>query len=108
MVLREGNVRIKGGGGETVKRRAGEELLGVARRLKPQLSAFERSARKFHKLLEPEVSDADVETMATPEADVLASLECLVNSDLEPVLTKIAEVEAYFRVRRPRRGRRGP
>jgi hypothetical protein len=106
MVLREGDVRIKGGASETAKRRAGEELLGVTRRLKPELAALKRSARRYHKLLDPEVSDGEVEVLATPEADLLGSLECLVNSDLEPVVRKLGEVEAYFRRRRSRRKRK--
>jgi hypothetical protein len=100
-------VRIKGGGGDTAKRRAGDELLGVARRLKPELRALTRSARRYHRLLDPEVSDDEVELLASPEADLLGSLECLLNSDLAPVVRKLAEVEAYFRGRRSRRKRSG-
>lgn len=103
--VNEGKVRIKGGAGETAKERAGEELLGVARRLKPELVALRRSARRYHQLLDPEVSDREIEVLATPEADLLGSLECLVNSDLEPVVKKLYEVEAYFRRRRSQRDR---
>ena len=88
------------------KRRAGEELLGVALRLKPELAALKRSARRYHQLLDPEVSDREIEVLATPEADLLGSLECLVNSDLDPVVSKLSEVEAYFRGSRSRRQRR--
>ena len=98
-------VRSEGGRGETAKRRAGEELLGAARRVKPELVALGRSARKYHRLLDPEVSAGEIERLTTPEADLLGSLECLVNSDLEPVVKKLSEVEAYFRGRRSRRKR---
>ena len=96
---RGGPARRRGRGGqagtrrESAKRLAAEELLRRARSLRPQLAALDRSARGYHKLLETEVSSAEIEAMATPEAELLGSLECLLNSDLEPVSQKLAELE---------------
>lgn len=92
---------------KAAKRRAAEELLRHARKLKPQLAALRRSAQGYHRFLALEVSSAEIELLATPEADLLGSLECLCNSDLEPVEKKLAEVEAHLAPTPPRQaGRR--
>jgi len=90
---------------EVAKGRAAEELIGQARSLKPQLAALKRSAQRYHRLLSPEVSAAEIEVLSTPEADLLGSLEILVNSEIEPVLRKLDEVEALL-VPAPRSARK--
>jgi len=94
------------GNRESAKRLAAQELLRQARSFRPHLAALDRSARDYHKLLEAEVSLAEIEAMATPAAELLGSLECLLNSDLEPVSQKLDELEELL-VEPPRRSGRG-
>jgi hypothetical protein len=90
---------------EVAKGRAAEELIGQARSLKPQLAALKRSAQRYHRLLSPEVSAAEIEVLSTPEANLLGVLEILVNSEIEPVVRKLDEVEALM-VPSPRSARK--
>jgi hypothetical protein len=67
------------------------EFLRQLRRLKLQLTAFDRSGRELLESL-PDVPDDGVEPV-TPEAEIAGTLGCLLMDDLGPALQKIAELE---------------
>jgi hypothetical protein len=78
------------------KRRAAEDLARRAHRLKSELAGFKRTARKLHAALEPEVSDAEVEVMKSPQANLLGTLECLVSEDVGPLTMRLDELDALL------------
>ncbi|HEV8578731.1 MAG TPA: hypothetical protein VGX68_06565 [Thermoanaerobaculia bacterium] len=74
-----------------------EDLLREALQLKRRLGAFERSAREIMPPLRRRVSSAENEVMASPRANVLGTLEHLLDQDVPDVLRQLEELTTYLR-----------
>jgi hypothetical protein len=81
---------------ENPRARAAEDLLRQTRLLKSQLSIFGKSAQEVHRRLNGEIPDDEVESMRSPAANLLGTLECLIADDLKPVLAKLGELDSLL------------
>ena len=77
-------------------RRKAEDLLRQSWQLKETLTSFERSAQAMMPALRKVVPPAEDEVMASPRANVLGTLEVLLNSDFPGVLRQLDEMEGYL------------
>jgi hypothetical protein len=82
-----------------MERSADDLLLQQARKLKKELRAFGRAARGFLRTRPPKAED-DLDDL---EADVLGTVECLLNDDLGPALKKLEELEVLLEKASPLR-----
>lgn len=72
---------------------AAQTLLPQTRRLKHQIAAFSRTARKLVEELDETLSSGEVVVMETPRANLLGALECLLADDFAPALRKLDELD---------------
>lgn len=73
--------------------RAVMRLLRDTRRLKERLLAFQRSAQAVAAPLDRLVPEDESEAMVTRRANILGSLEHLLNAELGSVLRQLVELE---------------
>ncbi|HEV8583138.1 MAG TPA: hypothetical protein VGX68_29070 [Thermoanaerobaculia bacterium] len=78
-------------------RKKAETLLLRTGRLKRELAAFQRSARAVMEPLNESVSEAEIAEMATPQANILGTLENLLNQDLGDVRRQLDELAGCLR-----------
>jgi len=76
-----------------LKKRGLENLLRQTRQLREQLAVYKRTAQDIQGSLDQILPDSEVELMVTPRADLLGTLECLLNDDLEAAVRHLGEVE---------------
>jgi hypothetical protein len=69
--------------------------------LKERLASFEGNAREILDWLDPRISDAEIEAMSSPTANLLGTLECLLVDDLRPALRKLLELDSILRMPNP-------
>jgi hypothetical protein len=74
-------------------KRALRDLLRQTQQLQKQVAAFKASAGGVHGSLDPLVPDDEVEIMESARADLLGTLECLLNEDLEDAVRHLGELE---------------
>jgi len=74
-----------------------EDLLRETRQLKRRLEIFQRSAREIMPPLRKRVSSAENEVMVSPRANVLGTLEHLLNQDVPDVLRQLEELTTHLR-----------
>src|SRR6185295_10001025 len=74
-------------------KRALRDLLRQTQQLQKQMAAFKASAGGVHGSLDPLVPDDEVEIMESARADLLGTLECLINEDLEDAVRHLCELE---------------
>jgi hypothetical protein len=70
-----------------------EDLLKRARKLRKELRAFGRDARKFVRT-RPDKPEDELEIL---EGDMLGTVECLLMDDLEPALRKLEELDGLLK-----------
>jgi hypothetical protein len=70
-----------------------EKLQRQARQLKQQMAVFKRSAQDIQGVLDQIVPEYEVEGLATARADLLGTLECLLNEDLRDADRHLGEIE---------------
>jgi hypothetical protein len=74
-----------------------EELVRCTRQLKRQMKAFERSAKDVAGPLDEIVSDEEAAAMATPRANILGTLENLLNQEIGSFLRQLEELHGNLK-----------